>query len=328
MGFKKDFTVNITRLTAAVAQRGFGLILLLSNEEDSPYTLYSNDDLGDIGATFGVESETYKIAEALFSQKVKKIAILGKLTTAPADLVTALNTLIITQNNWFGLVCTLNTDAAIAALSTWIDTQEKVYAVTSRNKLITNASDQTMIAYHPTEYIMEKSLAYMLVQEIGGTDLDGKAISGITSSLINATEYATFKTNNINVAVEKFGNVVIDGGDMAGGEKIDVILGEFWIKIRMEEDLAQLKLNSPKIPYTNAGVALLVDVASNRLKLAARQGIVAIDDAGIPEFTITYLPVEEVPAADRANRKYDYVRWEARLAGAIRTGTIFGTLTI
>ena len=185
-----------------------------------------------------------------------------------------------------------------------------------------------MIAYHPTEYIMEKSLAYMLVQEIGGTDLDGKAISGITSSLINATEYATFKTNHINVAVEKFGNVVIDGGNMAGGEKIDVILGEFWIKIRMEEDLAQLKVNTPKIPYTNAGVALLVDVASNRLKLAARQGIIAIDDAGIAEFTVTFLPVAEVPQADRANRNYDYVRWEARLAGAIRTGTIFGTLTV
>ena len=259
---------------------------------------------------------------------MEQIAIVGELTAVPSELVTKLNETIITNNDWFGLVCTDNSDAAIAALATWIDTQEKVYAATSQNKAITNASNQTMIAYHPTEYIMEKSLAYMLVQEIGGTDLDGKAISGITSSLINATEYATFKTNHINVAVEKFGNVVIDGGDMAGGEKIDVILGEFWIKIRMEEDLAQLKLNSPKIPYTNAGVALLVDVASNRLKLAARQNIVAIDDAGIPEFTITYLPVEEVPAADRANRKYDYVRWEARLAGALRTGNIYGTLTV
>ena len=326
MGFKKDFNVNITRLTTAVAQRGFGKILILSNDKDLAYKEYT--DISGVAPDFASTTKTYKIAEALFSQKVEKIAIFGKLTTTPADLVTALNTLIITQNSWFGLACTLNTDPAIAALATWTDTQEKVYAVTSQNKAIKNASNKTMIAYHPTEYIMEKSLAYMLVQEIGGTDLDGKAISGITASLINATEYATFKTNNINVAVEKFGNVVIDGGDMAGGEKIDVILGEFWIKIRMEEDLAQLKLNSPKIPYTNAGVALLVDVASNRLKLAARQGIVAFDDAGIPEFTITYLPVEEVPQADRANRKYDYVRWEARLAGAIRQGTIYGVLSV
>lgn len=326
MGFKKDFIINVQRLTTAVAQRGFGKILILSGEQDHAYEEYT--DISDVAVDFLTTTDTYKIAEALFSQKVETIAIVGDLTAVPSELVTKLNETIITNNDWFGLVCTDNSDAAIAALATWIDTQEKVYAVTSQNKAITNASNQTMVAYHPTEYIMEKSLAYMLVQEIGGTDLDGKAINGITSSLINATEYATFKTNHINVAVEKFGNVVIDGGDMAGGEKIDVILGEFWIKIRMEEDLAQLKLNSPKIPYTNAGVALLVDVASNRLKLAARQNIVAIDDAGIPEFTITYLPVEEVPAADRANRKYDYVRWEARLAGAIRTGTIYGALTI
>ncbi len=326
MGFKKDFNVNITRLTTAVAQRGFGKILILSGEQDHAYEEYT--DISDVAVDFLETTDTYAIASALFSQKVETIAIVGELAAVPSELVAKLNETIITNNDWFGLTCTDNSDAAILALSTWIDTQEKVYAVTSQNKAITNASNQTMIAYHPTEYIMEKSLAYMLVQEIGGTDLDGKAISGITSSLISATEYATFKTNHINVAVEKFGNVVIDGGDMAGGEKIDVILGEFWIKIRMEEDLAQLKLNSPKIPYTNAGVALLVDVASNRLKLAARQNIVAIDDAGIPEFTITYLPVEEVPATDRANRKYDYVRWEARLAGALRTGTIYGTLTV
>ena len=328
MGFKKSFTVNITRLTTAVAQRGFGLILLLSNEEDSPYTLYSNDDLGDIGTTFGVESETYIMAQALLSQRVEQIAIAGKETAIPSELVTELNSIITTNNAWFGLVCTDTSDAAIAALSAWIDTQEKVYAVTSTNKAISNASNQTFIAYHPSEYIMEKSLAYMLVQEIGGTDLDGKAISGITSSDITPTEYATFKENNINVALEKFGNIVIDGGNAAGGEKIDVILGEFWIKIRMEEDLAQLKVNTPKIPYTNAGVALLVDVASNRLKLAARQGIIAIDDAGIAEFTVTFLPVAEVPQADRANRNYDYVRWEARLAGAIRQGTLTGYLSI
>lgn len=326
MGYKKDFIANITRLTTAVNQKGFGLIMILSNEKDHPYTLYS--DLATVAGDFAVDTETYIMASALFSQKVEQIAIVGDLTALALDLVTTLNTTVISHNEWFGLVCTDTSDATITALSDWIDTQEKVYAVTSTNKAISNASDQTMIAYHPTEYIMEKSLAFMLTQEIGGTDLDGKAISGITSSLINATEYATFKTNHINVAVEKFGNVVIDGGDMAGGEKIDVILGEFWIKIRMEEDLAQLKLNSPKIPYTNAGVALLVDVASNRLKLAARQGILAFDDAGIPEFTITYLPVEEVPAADRANRKYDYVRWEARLAGGIRQGTVYGVLGI
>lgn len=326
MGFKKDFNVNITSLTAAVAQRGFGKILILSSEQDHVYEEYTS--IADVAVDFVVTTDTYKIAEALFSQKVETIAIVGELTAIPSELVTKLNETIITNNDWFGLVCTDNSDGAIAALATWIDTQEKVYAVTSQNKAIANASDQTMIAYHPTEYIMEKSLAYMLVQEIGKVTLDGKAISGITSSLINATEYATFKTNNINVAVEKFGNVVMDNGKMAGGEWIDIILGKFWTEIRMEEDLAQLKLNTDKIPYTNVGVAQLVDVASNRLKLAARQGIIAIDDAGIPEFTITYLPVEQVPAADRANRKYDYVTWTARQAGAIHTGEISGVLTI
>lgn len=326
MGFKKDFNVNITRLTTAVAQRGFGTILILSTEKAKEVTVYA--DIATVAGDFEVGTETYKVASSLFSQGVGEILIAGVVSTVGTELVTELNRVTAINDSFFGLTCTDNSAEVITALSEWIDTQEKVYAVTSQDKEFANASDQTMIAYHPTEHLSEKCLAYMLTKEIGGTDLDGKKVSGVTSSGITATEYAVFKENNINVAVEKFGNVVIDGGDMAGGEKLDIILGEFWIKIRMEEDLAALKVNTAKIPYTNAGVALLVDVASTRLKMATKQGIIALDDDGVPEYAITYLPVEEVPMNDRANRKYDYVKWTARLAGAIREGDIRGELTI
>jgi hypothetical protein len=130
------------------------------------------------------------------------------------------------------------------------------------------------------------------------------------------------------IYVEKMGVAQTANSKMIGGEYIDVTLGKLWIKIRMEEDLAQLALTTPKIPYTNAGVALLADVSTKRLKLAARQSIVAINDAGEPQFDVTILPVADVPTADKANRTYGYVRWTAVLAGAIEQGPFYGFLTL
>lgn len=326
MGYTKDFQVNILRVTDAVAQKGFGTILLLSSEQVQAVKSYVS--IADVVTDFETTTDTYKLASDLFGQGVSEILIAGVVSVIGTELVAELNKITKVNDNFFGLVCTENSDTVITALSAWVNTQQKVYAVTSQSKVIANTSDQTLIAYHPSDSLAEKCLAYMLTKEIGSVDLDGKAVKNISSSLIDATEYAILKENNINVCLEKFGNLVIDGGNMAGGEKVDIILSEFWIKIRMEEDLASLKVNTPKIPYTDNGIALLIDVASTRLKLAVRQGIIALDNDGVAEYEVTYLPVAEVPQTDKANRVYDYVKWTARLAGSIREGNISGVLSV
>lgn len=324
MGFKKDFSVKITRLTTAVAQKGFGTILILDDAEKKDPKVYT--DIQTVSEDYSVETDAYKMASDILGQGVDEIMMAG--IEAGSSFVERLNEITAINDSFLGVVATDNSPETIVAISGWIDTQEKVYAVTSQDKTIKNASDQTMIAYHQDDNLAEKSLAYMLVKTIGSVDLDGKDVPSITKSDIDATEYGVLKENHINVALNKFGNVVVDGGDMAGGEKVDIILSEFWIKARMEEDLASLKINTPKIPYTDAGVSLLIDVANTRLQVAVNRGIIALDADGNAEFEITYIPVNEIPMNDRANRKYDGVAWEARLAGAIRTGTINGILTV
>lgn len=323
VGYKKDFNVNITRLSTAVAQRGFGTILILSDEGAADLKKYV--EVSDVAEDFEIETKTYKLAQALFGQGVEEVMVIG---TDEGDYVGTLNNATEFNDSFFGVVSTNNEESTITEISEWIDTQEKVYAVTSDSKTISNPSEQTILAYHPGDFLAEKSLAYMLTKKIGSVDLDGKSLSGITSSDVTATEYGVLKENNVNVALEKFGNVVIDGGNTAGGEAIDVILAEFWIKIRMEEDLAALKLNTPKIPYTDAGVALLISVVNTRLRMAVDNGIIALDADGLPEFKISYVPTAEVPMNDKANRDYSYLEWSAVLAGAIRTGEINGVLTL
>lgn len=326
MGFKKDFKVNITRLTTAVSQKGFGTILILDNTAEAMPKIYT--DIETVASDFDEGSEAYRMASDLFGQGVDEVMMAGTLTEIASELVAELNEITKVNDKFFGLVCTTNASDVITALSEWVNTQEKMYAVTSQDKTISNTSDNTVIAYHPNDNLMEKSFAYMLVREIGSVDLDGKAVPNITSSQIDATEYQVLKDNNINVCLEKFGNLVIDGGDTAGGEKLDIMLSEFWIKARMEEDLAYLKLNTPKVPYMTQGVALLIDVANTRLQIAVDREIIAEDEDGVPEYEITYVPLVDTPVNERADRQYDGVKWKARLAGSIRTGTISGILTV
>ncbi len=73
----KDFVVNITKLTRAVNQRGFGLILVYDTEHDREYALY--DNISAVSEAFPVGSKAYKIASRIFGQnpKPQQIAIVG-----------------------------------------------------------------------------------------------------------------------------------------------------------------------------------------------------------------------------------------------------------
>lgn len=331
MNYKKDFKVNVERATTAVGQKGFGTILIVSTEADKETKVYTQMD--EITRDYNADGETQAIARVLFGQGVDKVMITGVSIGTGEDLdvslITArLDELVGADKDFFGVVCTLRTAEVRTEISEWADGQKKIYAVTSDIQPVIGSGKNTLIGYHPTDYLAEKALGYMLTREIGSVDLDGKPIPSITSSGVTADEYDTLMDANVNVCVERFGAPVIAGGNMADGERMDILLSEYWIKFRMEEDLAQLKTVTPKIPYTDAGVALLIDVANTRLKIAAQRGIIAVDEDGVAEYTVEYIPVSEVPESERAERVYNYVKWTARLAGSIRGGTIYGELTV
>jgi hypothetical protein len=112
------------------------------------------------------------------------------------------------------------------------------------------------------------------------------------------------------------------------GEYVDVVLGALWIKLEMEAGLRNLALTTGKIPYSNAGIALLVGVAEKVLKEAAVNGIVLLDDSGNAVYTINYLKREQTTAQDRADRVYNNISWTASLAGAVEKAQISGTLEV
>ena len=148
--------VVITRQTQALSQMGFGLTLILSTDKAAAYKEYT--DVAAIGTDFGVESKTYKLASAIFGQTPKpaKVAVYGvgdyvDGTDPVSELSAALNTLVLTRNDWYYLTCTEQADAEITELSQWINTKEKLYFASTDNEELADAlnSDRTVLLVHP-----------------------------------------------------------------------------------------------------------------------------------------------------------------------------------
>ena len=323
-----DFIVNITLATVPERSAPFGKILIVTDDVDKSYTTYA--DLAAVLADFADTTDTYKMAAQLFEQTPAPdgIAVLGDSTILPADL-TALLTANINQD-FTVFYCTLATDEAITALDAWATANNKFYAATTQNKTLATTGRNTFLMYHSTAgvYLAEVLTTYMLVRPIGSVVGKFKTLVGITESVVTDAELAVMHSNNVGTYIKDMGNLQTTKAQTQSGEYVDVVLGALWIKLEMESGLRNLSLTTGKIPYSNAGIALLKDVAIKVLQDAAVNGILLLDDGGNAVYTISSLTREETTVSDRTDRVYSGISWTASLAGAIESATISGTLTV
>ena len=109
---------------------------------------------------------------------------------------------------------------------------------------------------------------------------------------------------------------------MFGGEWIDVVRGLAWLEARLEERIFAALVNNPKIPYTDAGMTILVAEVKAQLQEAEDRGVL---DSG---WAVTITAVADQATADRASRIVRGLDFTARLAGAVHTVNIAGTVSV
>lgn len=249
----------------------------------------------------------------------------------PSGMIAKLNQVRDKYDEPFFLVCTDNSDFTIKKLSNWIDTQEMMYFVTSQNlqapKLV--RSENTVVMYHdnPNAFVAEGLASYLATAKVGGVTAKFKEIKGVLSADITSTQLSNLHKNNGFSYIEKMGLLQTTEGKTTSGEYIDVVMGAFWIKFKIEEGLFYLAANTPKIGFDNKGISKMVAVCNNVLKRAAfEQDIILISTDEVPQYKIEYIPREQTDPNDVANRNYTGIKWTAKLAGAIHKATISGIL--
>jgi hypothetical protein len=151
-----------------------------------------------------------------------------------------------------------------------------------------------------------------------------KTLAGITVDSITSIQSTNIRNKNGNT-YETIGGVNITReGKVASGEYIDVIRGVDWLESRMEERIYSRFVNLPKIPYTNAGIAIIEAEVRAQLQEAVEAGVIDGEQAII----VTVPKISQISVNDRANRILPAITFEAKLAGAIHKATVRGTVTV
>jgi hypothetical protein len=262
-------------------------------------------------------------------------------STPEITILTALDAIVLESDDWYALTLTIRTLASQLVAAGWIEARRKIFFARSNDANLKVGASTTDIAYllklaaydrsvvcahFPTtdDFICSGWLGKMLPQDPGSATFKFKTLAGVTADLLTATESTAIKTKNGNT-YETIGGVNITAeGVVASGEFIDVIIGIDWLQARIQERVYAKLVQLKKIPFTDAGVAVIENEVRAQLKQGVTVGLLAAD----PEFTVTVPKVVDVSPADKALRYLPGITFAATLAGAVHKTQIRGTVSI
>lgn len=333
--------ITITRDSVGITRADFGTILILGDSVPGiDPNLKTYTSLAEVTVDYGTNTPEYFISMHIFAQPIKPDKILiGQKQNTDAAFIDAYNRLSLSNGEQFyAVVMTSLVDADVLAVAAAVETQSKIFATISadtdikadaNNNILKQLNalnyNRTYLMYTetPTDWANAAWLGRMLPLQPGSATWAYKELIGINdNSNLNATERANIKLRKGNYFTELAGIEVTFLGTMVSGEYIDVIHGLDWLEAFIQENIAQLLIAAPKIPYNNNGIGLVENSLRASLQEAVLRGIINQD------FIITVPDILNVSSANKAARLLTDVKFTATLTGAIQNIVINGSVTV
>ncbi len=334
--------INITRDSVGISRADFGTILILGNSVPTINpNLKTYTSLSEVLIDYATDKPEYIIASRIFAQTIKPDKILiGQVIDDPEEtFVQAYNRISLSNGeDFYAVVITSTTTENILAIAAVVETQSKIFAVISDDANIkTDSGDnilkqlnalnynRTYLVYTNTisNWVNAAWLGKMLPLQPGSGTWAYKELVGVSdTSNLNATERANIKLRKGNYYTQLAGIDVTFLGTMVSGEYIDVIHGLDWLESFIQENIAQLLIAAPKIPYNNNGIGLIENSLRASLQEAVIRGIINQD------FIITVPDMLNISLVDKAARVLRDVKFTATLTGAIQNIIINGSVTV
>lgn len=313
----------------------------------------SGDDADPIG----------KAAAMAFSQNPRpsKIYIAPIKTTTvneqtQSESVVDTVTRAMNTSGWY-MVCPVGvSDADVESLAEYIETQEKMMCYTdtsffeivgskAANKTAVantyyrsvgvygkNSSSQTTVSMSDANKYANIAFACAWLANRSGSETAAfKEVHGIEPGDFSTIEIGRFDTGNCNYITEIGGKIVTMIGKTLAGEWCDIIRFRDWLKNDMQVAVANIFLTTTKVPYTDAGIALIQNAIEASLRRGQENGGIMeneYDDDGNETlgFAVKVPAANKISDADRASRRLTGITFNARLAGAIHFAEIKGTV--
>jgi len=310
---------------------------------NGPYT--SVAEVSAAGFTVGAEPEVYYWATSVFSQDDAVDQLYIGLQTAgdAGDWTVTMDAIeAYAQANgldWYGTTIESRTSADIVDVAAWTEARTKLFLYQSSDAdvltgAVGNINDLLAVAgykrsagmYHVTDSGAANGYLDGAWASSGlGMDLDSpggreiwayRVLEGITYDPVTSTQASAIYADNGNLYGRNKGLSFTSKGTTAFGAPyfVDIQTTIDWLKERMDEDVLSLFVAQNVIPYTDAGIALVVSAVKERLEKGVLYGHFS------PDFprTVTAPKVSSVSSADKQARKLTLTA-EAVFAGAVQS---------
>lgn len=338
-----DIDVVIGTNAASTSTDMFGKVLIICTTKDHAYTEYDvSSDLTLLATDFASDTTVYDLAD-IFTQQVprpKVVAVLGKdlsaSSTKAADLTTALNTLITTENDWYRICLDDQTEALIAAVSTWTESNKKMFYTQFANTTFTTdftTKDRTVLGYKANSDRLDIAMLGEAATRVPGSfGWKYRHLVGVTADHISTTTQATILGKNMNMYLTKFkqnqqATDCMNSGLVASGKYIDQIESRDWVANRVTQEIAKLLINTEKVPYDDTGIQLIVTAIKVALDDAYTNKIIAKKNgSSAGDYSITYPKVADISSANKVQRKLTGINFQYVELPSIETVTVTGTV--
>lgn len=305
----------------------------------------------DTAVTAAVSGEKLQLTAKSGKSFAIKISsnLSAELTEPTEEIADSMNAIMASDADFYGIVLASRDKDDIMAMAEWVETQIKLFGTSTAEQGAKNSETDTDLLsmlkaknyyrtfafYHElanNEYLEAGIMARCFAIEPGGETWANKVLSGLTADNLTETEYLAVSGKNGNT-FETFRNKSItQNGKVAGDEWIDVIRFRDWLQEEITVNVFNLLINSDKVPYTDAGIALIENQIRQALLLGQRRGGIAPteydeDNNENLGFSIEMPLAANIPANTKAQRLLEDVKFTARLAGAINVVEITGSFT-
>lgn len=362
MPLRDIVNVVINREVPMVTRVGFGTPLFIVDAEpvvvttappstsltteppivDERVRVMSYSSLVGVAEDYEPTDAAYKMAQAAFAQDTAPKRVKIGLKYAEETYGEALMECVSFDNDFYGVAIESKEKGDILDVAMKIEALQKIFAASTSDadvesslvntdvvsELVKLGYARTFIMYHTQASTYHPDCAWLgdgLPRDPGSATWKFKTLNGIPVDSFSTNTRDTLINKGANIYEKIAGVSMTREGVMAESHTtfIDIIHGIDWLQQRMMERIFARLTTAPKVPYTNDGIAIIESLVRAQLDQGIAYGVIAPE----PEYTVSVPDVLDCDPLDRADRILRDVKFNARLAGAIHTITITGTVS-
>ena len=269
-------------------------------------------------------------------------------SVADGTIATGMTAIKAADNDFYGVALASHDKQNILDMAAYVETQTMLfgtstdepgaYAQASTNDVLSQLKSNEYyrtycdVRKDDSDYEEVAKMARCFAIDPGGETWALKSLAGVKTDGWTETEYTTIKNKNGNT-YEKVRNIsVTQNGKVVAGEWIDIIRFRDWLVEEIQTNVFTLLKNNDKVPYTDAGIAMVENVVRKALEDGQDRGGIAPTEYDEnnnenPGFVLTVPLASEITPTQKATRDLKDIKFTARMAGAIHTVEIKGSFT-